>query len=175
MLLLDVFDDFEHEDGEELAASFRERLPALRRLVDDARHRNLPLVYANDRHGHWHGDLGRFLAELGMSPRELMPRPEDAFLFKDHYSAFDHTALEVLLRELETERIVLAGMTLEGCVTQTAIDARERGLKVSVVEPACARIDDDAADAAVAYLLRVAGARVVSELPDAPVTSSPSA
>jgi nicotinamidase-related amidase len=167
VLLVDVFDDFDHADGEALAASFHERLPALLELVDETRRRGLPVVYANDRHGRWHGDVRRFLEEVGPSNGALAPAAEDAFFFKDHYSAFGHTALDVLLRELESERLVIAGMTLEGCVTQTAIDARERGLKVSVVAPACARIDKDAADAAVAYLGRVVGARVVSALPDA--------
>ena len=165
VLLVDVLDDFEHEDGAALAASFEERLPALLQLVDDTRQRDVPIVYANDRHGRWHGDVRRFLAELEATAFELAPREQDAFLFKDHYSAFDHTALDVLLRELETERLVLAGMTLEGCVTQSAIDARERGYKVTVVEPACASIDDEAAQAAVEYLRRVVGARVERAFP----------
>jgi nicotinamidase-related amidase len=163
LLLVDVFDHFDHEDGAKLAASFQQRLPALVRLVNEARQCDLPLIYANDRHGRWHGDVKRFLSEVGAAD-DLFPRGRDAFFFKDHYSAFEHTALEVLLRELGTERLILAGMTLEGCVTQTAIDAREVGLKVSVVAPACATIDEEAARAAVEYLQRVVGARVVTAL-----------
>ena len=138
LLLVDVFDRFEHEHGDILAGSFQQRLPALLQLLDDARQRGIPIVYANDRHGRWHGNVDLFLSELGMGASTLAPTYQDAFFFKDHYSAFDHTALELFLRERSIERLVLAGMTLEGCVTQTAIDAREHGLKVTVVAPACA-------------------------------------
>lgn len=169
LLLVDVFDDFEHEDGDVLRKSFRATLPALLGLLEAARGTRIPVIYANDRHGRWHGDTRRFLAELdpaaGYDPTAaLTPRPEDAFFFKDHYSAFGHTALDVLLAELGTDRLVLAGMSLEGCVTQTAIDARERGLLVTVVEPACARIDEEGAEVAVDYLRRVVGARVVADV-----------
>ena len=43
------------------------------------------------------------------------------------------------------------------CVAQTAIAARERGLKVSVLVDACADIDEDNARIALAYLERVVG------------------
>jgi len=67
---------------------------------------------------------------------------------------------------------VVAGMTLEGCVTQTAIDARERGFKVTVVAPACPRIDDEAAEVAVEYLRRIVGAWVETGAPFATVSRS---
>jgi nicotinamidase-related amidase len=172
VLIVDVFDDFRHDDGETLRASFLERLPQLTGLVDEARTGSIPVVFANDRHGQWHGDLQRFLRETEVEAGRLRPGAGDAFFFKDHYSAFGHTALEVLLRELEAERLVLAGMTLEGCVTQTAIDARERGFKVTVVEPACPRIDDEAAEVAVEYLRRIVGAWVETGAPFATVSRS---
>jgi nicotinamidase-related amidase len=169
LLLVDVFDDFEHEDGDVLKESFRATLSVLLKLIEAARHARVPVIYANDRHGRWHGDPRRFLAELDMAAGDgmavgLIPEPEDAFFFKDHYSAFGHTALDVLLAELGTDRVFVAGMSLEGCVTQTAIDARERGLLVTVVEPACARIDEKGAEVAVDYLRRVVGARVAGDV-----------
>jgi nicotinamidase-related amidase len=56
---------------------------------------------------------------------------------KPRYSAFDHTPLALLLEELDRERVVLVGLTTEGCIAQSAIDARELGYKVSVVPAAC--------------------------------------
>ena len=49
------------------------------------------------------------------------------------------------------------GMTTEGCVAQTAIAARERGLKVTVFADACATIDAALEHTALAYLVDVAG------------------
>ena len=94
LLLVDVFDDFEHDHGYALRASFLERLPALQEVVETARAIPLPVIYANDRHGRWHGDRGRFLAELGVGADAraavLAPAPEDAFFFKDHYCLRPH-------------------------------------------------------------------------------------
>lgn len=50
--------------------------------------------------------------ETGKGPdvvSALAPVPGDRFLFKARYSAFDHTALDLLLAELECERILLCG------------------------------------------------------------------
>lgn len=67
----------------------------------------------------------------------LAPEPGDRFLLKPRYSAFDHTPLALLLRELETERVVLVGATTEGCAVQSGLDARELGFKVTILaEPA---------------------------------------
>jgi nicotinamidase-related amidase len=58
---------------------------------------------------------------------ELVPLPGERFVIKPRYSAFDHTPLALILEELGCERLLLAGMSTEGCVTQSAIAARELG------------------------------------------------
>jgi len=55
LLLVDVLDDFEHEDGAKLLESFAERQPALVEVLDRARKSNTPIVFANDNKGHWDG------------------------------------------------------------------------------------------------------------------------
>ena len=75
-------------------------------------------------------------------------------LLKHRYSGFDHTALELLLGDLHVERLVLAGAATEGCVVQTAIDARERGFKVTIVADACATTDPHLEEIALRYAPR---------------------
>ena len=87
-------------------------------------------------------------------------------MIKPRYSAFDSTPLALILRELGIERIVLAGMTTEGCVAQTAIAGKEEGYKVTVVPPACATIHPELESIALAYLERVVGVRL-ADVPDA--------
>lgn len=79
-------------------------------------------------------------------------------MIKPHYSAFDHTPLELLLRELEVERLLLASAATEMCVAQTAIAARERGFKVSVLVDACATADERMERVSLDYLENVVGA-----------------
>ena len=166
LLLVDVINDFDHEDGEKLLASFRERRPALVSALEDARARGIPVIYANDNHGLWDGDsagLVRRTIEEGRGGdlvAAIAPVEGERFVFKPRYSAFDHTALELILRDLEIERILLAGAATEGCVVQTAIDGRELGFKISVLVDACASPDARLEDIALTYLESVVGAQL---------------
>jgi nicotinamidase-related amidase len=176
LLLVDVFNDFAHEDGKALLASFRSRFDELRRLVEEARAADTPVVYANDPAGVFDGDASAVVERARAGPAgdlvgHILPRRGDRFVVKPRYSAFDSTPLALILRELEIDRIVLAGMSTEGCVAQTAIAAREEGLKVTVVQAACATADDELERIALAYLERVVGALLGS--PDLEPTSSP--
>ena len=92
--------------------------------------------------------------------RQIAPGQGDRFIVKPRYSAFDHTPLELILRELEVERLLLGGMSTEGCVAQSTIDARELGFKVTVLAQACATIDERVERVALEYLEQVAGAFV---------------
>jgi nicotinamidase-related amidase len=165
LLLVDVIDDFRHEDGEALLASFRERQPALVAALEDARGR-IPVVYANDMRGRWDSDAPGFVEDVirdglgGELVAEIAPRAGDVFVFKPRYSAFDSTPLALVLEELRVERLLLAGNATEMCVTQTAIAARELGLKVTVLADCCATLDPELERISLRYLERVVGARV---------------
>src|SRR4051812_16048017 len=169
LLVIDVVSTFEHADGERLLASFRERLNALRAAIAGCRDRGVPVVYVNDRHGHWDGDVPRLLRDAVAGPggdvaSAVAPRKGEAFLLKSRYSAFDHTGLELLLAELDVGRLLLVGGTTEGCIVQSGIDARELGFKVTIVEPACATIDPELERTALRYAERVAGIHVASSV-----------
>jgi nicotinamidase/pyrazinamidase len=167
LLVIDVITDFRHADGASLLASFRERQPALVAALEDARARGIPVIYVNDSHGSWDCDVGGWIrrtleaSAAGALQEAVAPRPGDAFIRKPRYSAFDHTPLEIILPELGTERVLLAGAATEMCIVQTAIDARELGLKVTILAAACATVDPDDEDVGLAYAERIVGARVV--------------
>jgi nicotinamidase-related amidase len=132
----------------------------------DARTRELPVLYANDNRGVWDGDAPRLLRQAlegrgGELVEAVAPEEDDTVVVKPRYSAFDHTPLELILRDLEIERILLAGNATEGCVVQTAIDGRELGFKISVLVDACASADERLEQIALVYLEDVVGARLV--------------
>ena len=162
LLVIDAISDFEHEDGGKLLASFRERLPAMRDALAHARENDTPVVYVNDHHGRWDGDSRGLLEEAlgghgGDVAGDLAPLPGEPFLLKPRYSAFDHTALVLLLRELEVERLLLAGGATEACIVQSGIDARELGFKVTILAGACASIDPELEQISLRYAEEVAG------------------
>jgi nicotinamidase-related amidase len=170
LLLVDLINRFRHSDGERLLRSFRERLPAIQAVVDRARGSGLPLIYVNDNEGRWDSDapaLVRSAIEDGCAGAliELIaPAEGDRFVLKPRYSGFDHTPLAILLSELNIERLLLAGAATEGCVVQTAIDARELGYKVTILKAACATNDQRLERVSLEYAEHVAGVRIASGL-----------
>jgi len=109
------------------------------------------------------GTQARLLAEArkglaGDLVDEIAPREGDRIVVKPRYSAFKASPLRLILEELGATRILLAGTATEMCVTQTAIDARDLGLKVTVIAEACSSVDAGNEELALAYLERVAGA-----------------
>jgi nicotinamidase-related amidase len=165
LLLVDVLNDFRHDDGARLSDSFRDAHPQLRDLLSSSRDAGVPVIYANDHFGDWTADRDAIVdraraGECGDLIPSIAPRRGDIFLVKPGYSAFDDTPLRLVLADLAIERLVLAGTALEMCVAQTAIAARERGLKVSIMVDACASVSSEDAEIALEYVSRVAGVRL---------------
>jgi nicotinamidase-related amidase len=165
VLVIDVFNDFEHDDGSALLASFEERVTQMRAVLSAARAADVPVIYVNDERGRWESDAPALIraaldGEGEEAVRQVLPEPGDSVLLKHRYSAFDHTALDLLLASLETERVLLVGAATEGCVVQTAIDARERDLKATIVADACATTDARLEETALRYAEEVGGIRV---------------
>lgn len=165
LLVVDVFADFEHEDADALLASFRERGPRMAAAIAAARDSGVPVVYVNDDRDRWDADAPALVREAVDGPggdvvRALLPRAGDRVLLKHRYSAFDHTALDILLASLSVERVVLVGTSTEGCVVQTALDAREHGLKATILAGACATTDRRLEETALHYAEDVGGIRV---------------
>lgn len=165
LVVVDVLNDFVHADADALLASFRERGPAMRRTIERARAAGVPVVYVNDDRDAWDGDVRRLVDEALAGPGgdvvgPLAPQPGDRVLIKHRYSAFDHTALDLLLSSLEIERIVLVGAATEGCVVQTAIDAREHALRATIVPAACATTDPELEATSLRYAADVGGVRL---------------
>jgi len=167
LVVLDVINDFEHDDGDRLLASLAARLPALERALAHARGSARAVIYANDAHGRWDGERSAHVAHAlagkgGDVVARVAPAGDDRFLFKGAYSAFDETPLARLLEQLGVTRVILAGAATEMCVAQTAIAAREHGLQVTVLHDACAAVDPRNEQIALEYLEHVTGSVILS-------------
>lgn len=84
LLLVDVINAFDHEDGERLLASFRARHAGLVRALEHARRDGVPVVYANDHVGVWDGDAPGLVRRAGEGPggelvEAIAPREGDRF------------------------------------------------------------------------------------------------
>jgi nicotinamidase-related amidase len=170
LLIVDVLSDFDHKDGARLAGRLKQAAPAVEAALDRARTSGLPVVYANDVAGRWHEGRAELLERarggpLGEVAERIAPLETEPLLVKGRYSAFDHTPLELVLRECGVGRVRLAGTALEMCVAQTAIDAREAGFQVTIEAAACAAADERNARIALEYLQQVVGVVVEEDAP----------
>ena len=133
LLLIDVINDLEFEGGDQLLTY---ALPAAEKIADLKRRttpQGIPAIYVNDNFGKWRSDFkklishcleddvrGRPLAEL------LRPEPDDYFVLKPKNSGFFSTSLEILLKHLGVETLILTGLTADNCILFTASDAHMR-------------------------------------------------
>ena len=168
LLVVDAINEFEHEDADQLLASFRKRAGGLRDALERARADGIPVVYVNDDYGRHDGDAPGLVRRAvegrgGDVIEPIAPREGEPFLLKMRYSAFDHTMLELVLEDLGVERVLLVGGATEACIVQTGIDARELGLKVTILSGACASVDEQVEQVALHYAEEVAGIFVASD------------
>jgi nicotinamidase-related amidase len=86
--------------------------------------------------------------EHGILP-EVAPVTGELVINKTSRSAFNSTAIEIVLRNLGVRTLVVAGVTTSSCVDTTARDAADRGFQVAIVEDAVAELDEPSHEAAL--------------------------
>lgn len=139
LLLIDVINDLEFDDGEQL---LRHALPMARKLLtlkQRTKALGIPVIYVNDNFGRWQsnfhaqikhclndGVTGKPITEL------LIPDEDDYFVLKTKHSGFFSTTLDILLKYLRTETLIITGIAANICVLFTANDAYMRDFKLMV-------------------------------------------
>lgn len=154
VVVTDMLNRYDHEDAEPLMESVRTVLPAICRLVEEAREREALIVYVNDNHGDWSAARTELVARALEGPdpslvEPIVPGTDLPFVVKARHSAFYQTQLDYLLRSHDVERVVLAGQVTEQCILYSALDAYVRHYDVVVAPDAVAHIHADLADAAL--------------------------
>lgn len=139
LLLIDVINDFEFPRGEELFAQALPLAPRIRELKKRASAEGIPAIYVNDNFGRWQSkfdEIVRHCLEDDVRGRpfvqQLVPDECDYFVLKPKHSGFYQTPLEVLLKHLGAERLILTGVSTNSCVLFTASDAYMRDLQLMV-------------------------------------------
>ncbi len=125
----------------------RNIVPEIKQEIKKARRAKGPVIYLCDAHRRGDPEFKTWPVHAvkrtaGAEIIEaLKPRKDDYVVFKTGYSAFYKTRLEYLLRKLEIEEIIIAGLLTNICVLYTAVDALMRGLKVTIPEKAVAGVN----------------------------------
>jgi len=166
LLLVDFINPLQFPEADALAPPALAAAAATARLKRRLAMEKVQTVYANDNYGTWHSDFHgtwRRCRALGGAPRRLaqalMPAADDLAILKPRHSAFFNTPLELLLGQLRTRRLVIAGLATDMCVLFTAMDAFLRGYKLWVPSDCVAAESERAGRDALDYMKRVLHAR----------------
>lgn len=142
ILVVDMLEDFVRGKlGDE---RFEGIVPPLRKLLETARERNVPVIYCNDSHGEndpemelW-GEHAMKGSQGAKVIEELEPEEGDTVVEKSCYGCFEGTDLEEKLGRLYGGRgadtVVITGLHTHLCDRHTAYGAFARGYDIVFVE-----------------------------------------
>lgn len=141
-------------------------VPAIRRLLEAFRTCQLPIVHITigsetqdgkdlspiakartakreERARHKAGTPPKGSFEHQILP-ELAPLTGELIINKTTTGAFNSSNLEVVLRNMGIEQLIICGVVTNGCVETTARDAADKGFWCTLVEDGCAALEEEA-------------------------------
>lgn len=131
-------------------------LPKVKRLIGICRGVGIPVIYTRFVLRPDYADAGIYAmwrprakeSKTGVAGtwdvdihKDIAPQPNDYIVNKQRASAFYNTNMEIILRGLQAEAVLVCGVTTEVCVESTVRDAFFRDYWVVVVKDAVAAAD----------------------------------
>ncbi|MHB8566877.1 MAG: cysteine hydrolase family protein [Nitrososphaerales archaeon] len=142
-------------------------IPPTRKLIASARSVKIPVIYVCDAHLEsdpeiklWgpHAMKGSDAARV---VDELKPAKVDYVLEKRVYSSFQGTGLELLLRGLRVDTVIIVGLYTDICVRHSGADAFQRGFKVIIPRDCVYSLYEDNA-LSIEYLKKMYDAEITT-------------
>ena len=127
-------------------ADYAPRMLKAREAIDAARAADIPVIFIQEIHRANLIDFGRELdgdedvhcldnnPNTDLAVQEMGIRPDDYVIQKRRYSAFYGTDLEILLKGLRAETLILVGGLTDVCVHYTFVDAHQGDYFCRVIE-----------------------------------------
>ena len=142
-------------------AGYKERMLKARRLIDKAREQDIPVIFIQEVHRPDLVDFGRELdgdedvhcleddPNTAIAVEQTGFRSDDYLIKKRRYSAFFGTDLEILLRGLKVDTLLLCGGLTDVCVHYTFVDAHQSDYFCRVIEDCVGGSSEEAHEAAL--------------------------
>ena len=142
-------------------------VPQMMKLLDGARKASVPVIFCNDAHvknvdhelKHWGVHAMADTQGAEVIP-ELKVSDKDYVVKKRRFSAFFHTHLDLLLRELGVDTVIVVGLQTHICVQHTVADAYYLGYNVVVPKDATDCFTQEIYDYTIKYLADIYGAEL---------------
>lgn len=154
LLIIDMQNGFLNPESPLCIKGARATVPACARVIKACRRSGIPVIFINrayradgsdvehTRRSVWEaggkpltpGSTGPISVE---NPPEFGRGPQDYEIVKPRYSAFFQTPLDLLLRRLGADTVLLTGTTTPNCIRTTCYDAISLDYRVVVLEDCC--------------------------------------
>lgn len=167
VIVIDMLNDF--VTGPISSPRVHHIIEPIRHLCEKARAHDVPVIYANDSHTPkvdnefkvWgaHAVVGTKGAEVIY---ELAPREGDHIVPKKTYSAFFSTPLDLILRELGVDTVIITGWQADCCCRHTAADAFFRGFRIVVPKETTDTTTEEGYVGGLEYIKKIYGGVICS-------------
>jgi ureidoacrylate peracid hydrolase len=147
LVIVDMVNDFCKPGGAMVLPGCEVLVPKQRAVIDSARSAGSPVIWVHDSHRR---NMRRDREFLKRSKHciegtwgveivdELGARPDEIHVMKHRYSAFFQTDLDLVLKDMLVEQLVVFGVVTNICVRSTVHDAFFNGYEVVVPRDCCA-------------------------------------
>ena len=147
LLVVDFINGFT-DPGTGLGGDYSAELAVTAKLLAEFRSRALPVFFTTVAYEPHLRDAGQFVekvpalsilikgSEWVKVDDRIRPRPAERVVLKKYASAFFDTTLDMELRGLGADTVVMAGCTTSGCIRASAVDSMQHGFHTVVVRDA---------------------------------------
>jgi len=168
ILVVDMLNDF--VTGALTCDRAKAIVPNVSNLLDEARKNNIPVIFCNDSHIK---DIDREFkvwgphAIEGTKGAEVIPechvdKNKDYIIPKRRYSGFFQTDLDILLKELGVDTVIMTGLHAHMCVRHTSADAFQLGYNVVAAIDCMDSFTKEDYESGIKYLHEVYGAPLLT-------------
>jgi len=160
LVVIDMQNGFIDEASPCYIKGARDTIPACVRLINNCRERNIPVFFVNrlyrangsdvehTRYQSWLAGgkpISPGCAEniSATSPEEFGISDRDYYIIKPRYSAFFHTELDLVLRRLGVNTVILAGTTTPNCIRASCYDGISLEYNVVIVSDCTSSVTEE--------------------------------
>ncbi len=167
LIINDMENDFVDEKGALLVEKAAECVEPIKKLKAEMKKEDAPVIYVCDTHFRGDQEFDKWGAHTvdgtwgAQVIAELRPDDNDYVIKKWRYSAFFATPLDMLLRQLKVDTLVLTGVLTDVCIQHTAADAYYRGYKTIVPRSCTETITEERKAYALNFIEQMYDAEIV--------------
>lgn len=147
VIVVDMINEFCKPGGKMVLPGYEALVAPQLAVIEAARKADAPVIWVHDSHRRNmrrereflkrtpHGEEGTWATEI---IDDLGARPDEIHVIKHRYSSFFQTDLDLTLKDMMVDQLVVFGVVTNICVRSTVHDAFFNGYEVAVPRDCCA-------------------------------------